>query len=721
MRVRLASLLGVAALSCVALSCGRTDEDGSGQVRMLEALRSIADDPSDAFFGDARLTRLRAKVAALPEDPANAANLANSASALEAAQLRFALGNQELRLGDPQKAVEQLTAAYELLPRLAGRISPGQARAVKFSLAIAYMRWGESQNCVAMHTSQSCIFPIEGTGVHGNQAGSKQAIRYLQEILDVNPDDVTARWILNIAYMTIGGYPADVPPPQRIDPSLFATAEEFPRFSDIAPRLGLNTFNLAGGAIADDFNNDGLLDIVSSTWDTSGQIRYFRNAGDGSYVDETERAGLMGIVGGLNLVQADYDNDGHTDILVLRGAWMGEKGVHPNSLLHNNGNGTFSDRTFEAGLAKVSYPTQTASWGDYDLDGDLDLYVGNENAANQLFRNNGDGTFSDVAGRAKVVDQRFTKGVIWGDYNGDRYPDLYVSNLTEANRLYRNNRDGTFTDVAPELGVTRPLGSFPTWFWDFDNDGLLDLYVATYVPKMSELVPDFLEPGSAGESARLYRGVGGGRFEDVSEEFGVARLTSTMGANFGDLDNDGFLDFYLGTGFPNYAALMPNLMFRNHAGKRFSDVTTAGGFGHLQKGHGVVFADLDNDGDQDIFEQMGGAYPGDAFGNALYENPGFSHHWLKLKLVGVASNRSAIGARIRLEFREQGKTRSVFRHVNSGGSFGANPLRQEIGLGTATSIDLLEIFWPKTGLTQTFRDVAVDQTLEITEGVARYE
>jgi hypothetical protein len=194
-----------------------------------------------------------------------------------------------------------------------------------------------------------------------------------------------------------------------------------------------------------------------------------------------------------------------------------------------------------------------------------------------------------------------------------------------------------------------------------------------------------------------------------------------MGANFGDLDNDGFLDFYLGTGFPNYEALMPNLMFRNHGGKRFSDITTSGGFGHLQKGHGIAFADLDNDGDQDVFEQMGGATPGDAYGNALYENPGFSHHWVKLKLVGVASNRSAIGTRIRLGITEHGNERSVFRHVNSGGSFGANPLRQEIGLGTATSIDVLEIFWPKTGLTQTFRNLAVDQALEITEGEERFE
>ena len=127
-----------------------------------------------------------------------------------------------------------------------------------------------------------------------------------------------------------------------------------------------------------------------------------------------------------------------------------------------------------------------------------------------------------------------------------------------------------------------------------------------------------------------------------------------MGANFGDLDNDGWLDFYLGTGYPDYEGLIPNVMYRNRGGTGFADVTTAGGFGHLQKGHGVSFADLDNDGDQDVFEQMGGAYPGDGFADVLFENPGFGNHWIAVKLVGARSNRSAIGARIRVEIVERG-------------------------------------------------------------------
>ena len=193
-----------------------------------------------------------------------------------------------------------------------------------------------------------------------------------------------------------------------------------------------------------------------------------------------------------------------------------------------------------------------------------------------------------------------------------------------------------------------------------------------------------------------------------------------MGSNFGDLDNDGYLDFYLGTGYPDYKNLMPSVMYRNQRGLGFVDVTYAGGFGHLQKGHAAVFADLDNDGDQDIFEQMGGAFPGDGYSNVLYENPGFENHFLTIKLVGVRSNRSAIGARIHAKVAANGEQHSIYKHVNSGGSFGANPLRQTIGLGKAEKVEILEIFWHTTGLTQRFHDVPLDQFIQITEGETQY-
>ena len=196
------------------------------------------------------------------------------------------------------------------------------------------------------------------------------------------------------------------------------------------------------------------------------------------------------------------------------------------------------------------------------------------------------------------------------------------------------------------------------------------------------------------EIARLYRSDGTGGFENVAEQFGLTYPMLPMGSNFGDLNNDGYLDFYLGTGDPQYKQLMPNLMYLNDRGQRFIDVTMAGGFGHLQKGHGIAFADFDHDGDCDVFEQMGGAYRGDVFQNALYENPGFGHHWITIRLVGRQSNRCAIGARIHLRVAEDGQPRSIYRHVNSGGTFGCNPLRQTIGVGKASRIDKLEIYWP---------------------------
>jgi hypothetical protein len=165
---------------------------------------------------------------------------------------------------------------------------------------------------------------------------------------------------------------------------------------------------------------------------------------------------------------------------------------------------------------------------------------------------------------------------------------------------------------------------------------------------------------------------------------------------------------------------MPNVMYHNQGGRKFADVSTSGGFAHLQKGHGVVFADFDHDGDQDILEEMGGAYSGDKAHNVFYENPGFGNHWLTVKLAGVRSNRSAIGARIKADIVEAGVPRSVYKWVNSGGTFGANPLRQTIGLGKAATVDTLEIFWPTTNHTQTFKNVRADQAIEIVEGAPAY-
>ena len=725
-----------------------TDTPTASHQKMLTLLKSIADQTAETnnYLGERLARQLRRHLANLPVEASN----------LNRWHLHTELGEAELRLGNEEAAIDQLTQAGKLLPRLRGQLSPLMANQTLFRLGVAYMRKGETQNCCpseigTVSNPDSCILPLREGGIHTQQEGSLQAITYLTEVLRNTtvelPLHLEARWLLNIAYMTIGGYPEQVPKRYLLPPEAFQSTEEMPRFTNIAPHLGLDTFDLSGGAIVDDFDNDNYLDLVVSTWDPAGQIHLFQNNRDGTFSERTKQAGLLGLYGGLNLLQADYDNDDDVDILVLRGAWLEAAGQHPNSLLRNNGDGTFTDVTFDAGLGEVHYPTQTASWSDYDNDGDLDLYIGNEstetfNAPCQLFRNNGEGTFSDVAAEAGVQNHGFTKSVVWGDYNGDRFLDLYVSNFKGVNRLFRNNGDGTFTDVAKQLNIDLPIRSFPAWFWDFDNDGALDLYVSAYSAGISHLAANALgisrgaPPSAAGTESRttyhnrpdlnegglpyLYRGDGQGGFNQVAPQHNLVQPNAPMGSNFGDLDNDGYLDFYLGTGYPDYKNLMPSVMYRNRRGIDFVDITYAGGFGHLQKGHAVVFGDLDNDGDQDVFEQMGGAFPGDGSSNVLYENPGFGNHFLTIKLVGVNSNRSAIGARIHAEILENGEQRSIYKHVNSGGSFGANPLRQTIGLGQAEKVKTLEIFWHTTGLTQTFHNVPLDHFIQITEGETQY-
>ncbi len=629
------------------------------------------------------------------------------------ARLRLAVGKDDLRLGNYKDAIAHFTASFEL----SGGMSPEAA----FQAAVAFMRMGETNNCLIHADPESCILPIRGGGLHEDTSYSREAIRHLTAVLAKRPGHIEARWLLNLAHMTVGSYPDEVPERFLVPPESFVSEADARPFRNVAAQVGLAAVSLSGGVIADDFDSDGWLDVLVSDWSPEGQMRYFRNLG-GHFVDRTEEAGLAGLFGGLNMIQADYDNDGDVDVFVMRGAWLEDVGrTYPNSLLSNDGTGRFRDVTLAAGLAEIHYPTQAAGWSDFDVDGDLDLYVGNEHFPGQLFRNEGDGTFTDVAGQAGVTNDDFAKAVTWGDYNQDGYPDLYVSNFGGPNRLYRNNGDGAFDDVGPDLGVDLPVKSFPAWFWDYNNDGIQDLYVSGYEWDVRDVAAEHMGlPPVRTERDRIYMGVGGGGFEEVGTSVGLTRTTQPMGANFGDINNDGFLDFYLGTGYPAYEGLMPNLLYRNEGGRRFVDITTAAEVGHLQKGHGVAFFDFDHDGDQDIFVELGGAFAGDAYSNAVFENPGTGNGWIIVQLVGGDSNRSAIGARIRVEIDEAGRKRSVFRWVNSGGSFGASPLRQHIGLGAASVIERLEIRWPGTAAVQEFTEVSPGQHILVREGTAGY-
>lgn len=631
-------------------------------------------------------------------------------------------GQQLLRAGRTKEALAQMQLSMELVESLGKDVPVDVKQQILYLFGVAYLRDAETVNCVHCINGERCLFPISGEGVHEDPSSSQGAVTYFEKALKLRPDDLKARWLLNLAYMTLGQHPEKVPANYLIDPSkFFGGPSPVGEFVNRASQLKVNVKGCAGGVIVDDFDGDLDLDVLFSTWETDGSLRYFANQGDGTFQEETEKANLSGILGGLNLVQADFDNDGDLDVLVLRGAWLESHGRHPKSLLRNDGKGRFLDITYAAGLANEMYPTQTASWADFDHDGDLDLYVGHEGFPSQLFQNDGTGRFKDIAPQAGVVNGGPTKGVAWGDFDGDSWPDIYVSNLGGRNSLYRNQQDGTFVDVAGELGVEGPFNSFPIWFWDANNDGLLDLYVSSYKPGVEHVIGDYLGMPEQSEPDAFYFGTSEGKFENRTRSLGFQRVTQPMGVNIGDIDNDGFLDFYLGTGYVDYEGLMPNLLFHNQLGEKLVDITFSARVGHLQKGHGVAFADFDQDGDQDIFAVMGGWFSGDAFTRAAFVNPGSTNHWLYIRLVGNESNRFGVGCRIRATFEdENGNSRNVYRWMDSGGSFGANPLRVHIGLGSSKTIGELEVYWPKTGKKQSFRDISADQFIEITEGIQEW-
>jgi hypothetical protein len=695
-------------------ACSTGVSSNKEMINLLSTVAQSAYSPYNNFCAEAKLHFYDSMLATAP-------------GLREAVYVEYLKANAMLELGKEDTAME---ISKNVLNKLSNHGQGPQVAVMKL-LAITSMRIGERRNCVKDHSGESCVFPIAGKGVHGDKWGSEKAIEQFQRLLQYDPNDLESRWLLNIAYMTTGDYPHNVPAAWLIRGLDTGASAGIKPFIDVAVQMGLNTNNMAGGNIVDDFNNDGYLDIVTSSWSLDQGMHYCRNNSNGSFTDVSELSGLKAFTGGLNIMQTDYNNDGLKDIFVLRGAWKGKFGKEPNSLLKNNGDGTFTDVTKASGLLSF-HPTQTATWADFNNDGWLDVFIGNETSDKkdphpcELYMNNGNGTFTEVAEKAgcKMVD--FVKGVTSGDYNNDGLTDIFISCLSGRKALLKNegikNKTISFTDITAQAGLAgNTTRTFPTWFWDYDNDGWLDLLVSGYEFDRS------LAWYAAGEALGkpvgntgklfLYRNRHDGTFEDVSEKAGVQKVVFAMGCNFGDIDNDGYLDMYFGTGNPDYQSLVPNKLFKNIQGRGFVDVTTAARVGNLQKGHGVAFADLDNDGDQDIYIDMGGAFAGDAYQNSLYINPGQSdNRWINISLEGVQCNRAAIGARIKVTFSEQGVVRSVYREVNSGGSFGANPLMQHIGIGTATSIQSIEVRWPGSQTVQVFRDIAANGNIRIRQG-----
>ena len=533
--------------------------------------------------------------------------------------------------------------------------------------------------------------------------------------------------------------------------------DSFPvRFEDVAAKAGLTAPTIYGGVTHNryilettgcgaaffDYDNDGWVDLFlvnGSRLDmNSSQApsnRLLRNNRDGTFTDVTRQAGLSHSGWGQGVCIGDYDNDGNEDLFVT---YWGQ-----NILYHNNGDGTFTDVTEKSGLAmKGTHWGSGCAFLDYDGDGHLDLFVSNyiefdpktaplpgsgaclyqglpvncgpqglPRATNFLFRNNGDGTFSDVTQKSGIgkAPPSYGLGVLVADFDNDGRPDIYVANDSEMSFLFWNNGDGTFTEGGLEAGVAtsrdgRNQSGMGVSAGDYDCDGLLDIFKTNF----SDDLPD------------LYRNRGKRLFEDHTEAAGLAAHSRLLGwgCGFFDFNNDGWLDILYVNGhvYPEIENLhgpahykQPKILYENLGNGKFRDVSLEAGPGiaDLTSARGCAFGDFDNDGLIDVLINPVNAVP-----QLLHCTSRTGNHWIALKLVGTKSNRSAIGARI---YCTTGDHRQM-DEVRSGGSFySQNDLRIHFGLGKADRIDKLEIHWP-SGQVDRLADVAADRVLKLVEG-----
>ena len=530
------------------------------------------------------------------------------------------------------------------------------------------------------------------------------------------------QWLFRVAMDRLPGpapavpagmlFPVEEPVIDPAHPPLLA-------FEDIAPKLGIHSLNGNGTCAWGDIDGDGRLDLIVSGSGTF--IRVYHNDGD-KFTDVTDEVGLGHVPSGYSLNLVDYDNDGWLDLFISLNGWSGPM---PDMLFHNE-HGKFVNVSKKSG-ADDPGSGFVSLWADLDNDGWPDLVVANgvlkDGSVTQIYRNNGNGTFTNVTKAAGLNEPPSygTIGIALGDYDKDGRVDILINGHDGApDRLYHNDGNLHFTDVAQKAGVVQPPhNGFVCFFVDYNNDGWPDILTTSLAPWEStvEGLKKGYAPANARavnpDSSRLFRNNGDGTFTDVTFQSKLYYPTGTMGAGVADIDNDGYVDIYLGTGDPQLSRLEPNRFFHNNGDGTFSDLTRYVGFARPgNKGHGVAFVDIDNDGDLDIFAQLGGHYPGDHAYNAFYRNlKGNQNNWLEVDLQGVKSNRFAIGAQVTVKAGGL----LVYREVKGSEGFGAtSPYRQHFGLGKHARIDSIEIRWP-SGVKQSFSGLDVNQIISVKE------
>ncbi|NKB71668.1 MAG: tetratricopeptide repeat protein [Candidatus Latescibacteria bacterium] len=545
---------------------------------------------------------------------------------------------------------------------------------------------------------------------HYLQGDYGPAVNWLRKAVDLAPTSLEARWSLGLAHRAAGGYPEQLQAPYRLELAPLPAPDGLGlRFDDAAPALGLDRMDVGLASAWADWDGDGDLDLFASG----------RFAGNSLYDNEggafVERPAGLPAEPAFSCAVADYDNDGAADLFITRDGWFG---AGANALLHNNGEGTFTDGLPLEGPPESSF---TAAWGDVDNNGFVDLFVANgvagDGTPNRLYRN-GEGKRLHEVGQQAGIRPGRTVGSALGDYDNDGDLDLYLAHFDAINTFYRNDtRDGqvNFVDVTRQTRTQLPIGGYFTFLIDYDNDGHLDLFCSELSP--FKIVLQSWEKGRTSSNRNrpvLYHNEGDGTFADVSYRTGLGVAFGSTGAQTGDFNGDGYPDIYLANGGEAITRLEPDALLLNGDGAGFARVEQLVGLDQLGKGHGMAVADYDGDGDEDIYVPVGGAYPGDRWANRLWRNLSPPQHWGTARLVGRQSNRDGIGARLRVV--AGGRTRHAVVS-GSGGYAAGNSLQVEMGLGAATKVESLEIRWP-SGRVETWRNLPVDQVWVLEEGAA---